>query len=62
VYSILSNRIHRRSDRTSTVGKKRHLFFNLLKKLDLENLIAHLFDMSNVTPHRDFLQQMLRAF
>jgi len=60
VYQFLSNRIHvvligpRRFGKTSFV-------FNLLKKLESEDFACPFVDIFNVTSHRDFLQQMLRA-
>lgn len=60
VYQFLSNRIHvvligpRRYGKTSFV-------FNLLKKLEGEGYACPMIDIFNITSHRDFLQQMLRA-
>lgn len=60
VYQFLSNRIHvvlmgpRRFGKTSFV-------FNLLKKLESEGYACPFIDIFNITSHRDFLQQMLRA-
>lgn len=60
VYQFLSNRIHvvligpRRFGKTSFV-------FNLLKKLEKEGYSCPFIDIFNITSHRDFLQQMLRA-
>ncbi len=60
VYGFLSNRIHvvligpRRFGKTSFV-------FNLLKKLEKEGYACPFVDIFNITSHRDFLQQMLRA-
>lgn len=60
VYQFLSNRIHvvligpRRFGKTSFV-------FNLLKKLEGEGYACLFVDIYNITSHRDFLQQMLRA-
>src|SRR3990167_773507 len=60
VYQFLSNCIHvvmigpRRFGKTSFV-------FNLLKKLEGEGYACPFIDIFNITSHRDFLQQMLRA-
>ncbi len=60
VYQFVSNRIHvvligpRRFGKTSFV-------FNLLKKLEKEGYACPFVDIFNITSHRDFLQQMLRA-
>ena len=60
VYQFLSNRIHvvligpRRFGKTSFV-------FNLLRKLETEGYTAPFIDIFNITSHRDFLQQILRA-
>jgi hypothetical protein len=60
VYHFLSNRIHvvligpRRFGKTSFI-------FNLLKKLEKEGYACPFVDIFNITSHRDFLQQMLRA-
>ena len=59
-YHFLSNRIHivligpRRFGKTSFV-------INLLKKLEAEGYACPFIDIFNITSHRDFLQQMLRA-
>jgi hypothetical protein len=60
VYHFLSNRIHvvligpRRFGKTSFV-------FNLLKKLEKEGYACPFVDIFNITSHRDFLHQILRA-
>ena len=60
VHQFLSNRIHvvligpRRFGKTSFV-------FNLLTKLEKEGYACPFIDIFNITSHRDFLQQMLRA-
>jgi AAA+ ATPase superfamily predicted ATPase len=60
VYNFVSNRIHvvligpRRFGKTSFV-------FNLLKKLEQEGYACPFVDIFNITSHRDFLQQILRA-
>lgn len=60
VHQFLSSRIHvvligpRRFGKTSFV-------FNLLKKLEKEGYACPFVDIFNITSHRDFLQQMLRA-
>ncbi len=60
VTQFLSNRIHvvlmgpRRFGKTSFV-------FNLLKALEKEGYACPFIDIFNITSHRDFLQQMLRA-
>jgi GTPase SAR1 family protein len=60
VHQFLTNRIHvvligpRRFGKTSFV-------FNLLKRLEGEGYSCLFVDIFNITSHRDFLQQMLRA-
>lgn len=60
VYQFLSNRIHvvligpRRFGKTSFV-------INLLKRLEAEGYACPFVDIFNITSHRDFLQQLLRA-
>lgn len=60
VYQFLSNRIHvvligpRRFGKTSFV-------FNLIKNLEEKGYACPFVDIFNITSHRDFLQQLLRA-
>lgn len=60
VYQFISNRIH-----VVLIGPRRYgktsFIFNLLKKLEKEGFACPFVDIFNITSHRDFLQQMLRA-